>query len=92
MSPGMTLVSSVFCGVAVFVLLFTIYAHVEGNRVTATRFAFHDIRREMRNHPVHKVWWRAFRIAMGWRRHDRNRSTRRNNVTVISAHRYTKSA
>ena len=81
-----------FCGVAVFVLLFTIYAHVEGNRVTATRFVFQDIRREMRQHPVHKVWWRAFRIAMGWHRRDRNRRSRRSNVTVISAPRYSKSA
>ena len=92
MSPGMTFLSSIFCGVAVFAFLFTIYAHVEGNRVTATRHAYHDIRRDMRNHPVHKVWWRAFRMAMGWRRRDRHRVSQRNNVTVITSARYSKSA
>jgi hypothetical protein len=88
----MTFVSATFFGVAVFVLLFTIYAHVEGNRVTATRRAFHDIRRDMRQHPVHKVWWRAFRMAMGWKRRDRHRNLRRNNVTVISAAQFRKRA
>ena len=92
MSPSMTFVSSMFCGVAVFVLLFTIYAHVEGNRVTATRHAFLDIRRDMRQHPVHRVWWRAFRIAMGWRKHDHTHTSRRNNVTVISAAQFRKRA
>ena len=88
----MTFVSSLFCGVAIFTLLVTIYSHVEGNRVTATRHVFHDIRREMRRQPAHKVWWRAFRIAMGWHKSERSHTPRRNNVTVISAPRYRKSA
>ena len=81
-----------FCGVAVVALLLTIYVHVEGNRVTATRHAYLDIRREMLQHPAHKVWWRAVRMAMGWRKRDRNRGSRRNNVTVISAGQYRKRA
>ncbi len=83
MSPDLTFVGSLFCGVSVFVLLFTIYVHVEGNRVAATRFVFHDIRREMKQHPLHKVWWRAFRIAMGRRKHGPAQAFIRNKVSVV---------
>lgn len=66
MSEGFTFVDWAFCGVAVAVLLIAIYTHAEGNRVSATRFVYDDIRREMGHYPRHKVWWRAFGIAMGW--------------------------
>lgn len=73
----MTFVGSMFCGVAIFLFLFTIYANVEGNRISATRHVFHDIRRDMKRHPAHRVWWRAFRIAMGWQRQRRTQAPSR---------------
>ena len=55
------------CGIALLIVLTTLYSHSEGNRISATRFVYHDIRREMGHRPKRLVWWRAFNIAMGWR-------------------------
>ncbi len=85
----MTFIGWVLCGIAIFFALLAIYSHMEGNRVSATRFVFHDIRRDMGSHPSHKVWWKAFCIAMGWRKRSRSdassrsQSPKRNNVILI---------
>ena len=89
MAPGITLIGTLFYGVSVLVFLVTVYANMEGNRVTATRLVFHDIRRDMRREPLHRVWWRAFRIAMGWRTPP---ALRRDNVTYMRAPRDTRRA
>lgn len=81
MSQGLTLVEWSLCGIAALALFAALYTHAEGNRVTATRFVYHDIRREMGHHPQYRVWWRAFQIAMGWRK---RAGSRRRNEKVIS--------
>ncbi len=68
MSEGLTAVDLMLFVVAALVVLGAVYTHAEGNRVTAIRFVYDDIRREMGHHPRHKVLWRAFNIAMGWRK------------------------
>ena len=83
MSEGFTAVDWSLCAIAVIVVFTAIYTHSEGNRVSATRFVYHDIRREMANHPRRIVLWRAFNIAMGWRK--RPGSGKRNKVTAISS-------
>ena len=83
MTETFTTVDWAMCGTVCLLILASIYAHVEGNRVTATRFVYHDIRREMGHLPRRTVWWRAFCIAMGWRK--RPGASRRNNVTPINS-------
>lgn len=68
MSESFTFVDWTMCAVAILAVACAIYTHSEGNRFTATRFVYHDIRREMGNHPRRVVLWRAFNIAMGWRK------------------------
>ena len=70
------------CAVAILVVACAIYTHLEGNRFTATRFVYHDIRREMGNHPRRVVLWRAFNIAMGWRRRPSSRSGTANTMNI----------
>ena len=72
-------------GIAIFLFLLAIYSRLEGNRLSAARFVFHDIRRDMGRFPIHRVWWRAFSIAMGWRRRRHSHGTHRANVTSIRA-------
>ena len=81
MTETMSVVDWTLAGVAALLLALAIYTHSEGNRISATRFVYHDIRREMGHYPRHKVWWRAFNIAMGWYRHPH--SSRRATVTPI---------
>ena len=64
---GVSLTDWLLCGVAAFFVSLVIYVHIEGNRFTATQFAYSDIRREMGSRPKHLVLWRAIKIAMGWR-------------------------
>lgn len=66
LSETFTSVDWALCCVAALVLFLAVYTHSEGNRVTATRFVYEDIRRELGHQPRYRVWWRAFKIAMGW--------------------------
>lgn len=66
MSEAFTVVDWALCGAAALVLFLVVYTHSEGNRVSATRFVYEDIRRELGHQPRYQVLWRALTIAMGW--------------------------
>lgn len=66
MSQSFTFVDWTICSIAVLVVVLAIYTHAEGNRISAIKFTYDDISREMGGHSRIKVWWRAINIAMGW--------------------------
>lgn len=64
----------IFSGIAVFLVLLTIYARVEGKRMSGT-------------HLAHRDWWWALSIAMGWQKRELARASRRSNVVMIDGFR-----
>lgn len=69
-------------GTAVLFVMLAVYTHMEGNRWTALRFVYDDIRRDMGKSSRHRVMWRAFRIVMGWQK--RPLADRHSNVVPIA--------